>query len=184
MMPPKEIRPISRKDLIAAPKVMELWSLSDVELFEEIQRGELAVFFCNRRSRTSPDGEELLMCWEGTFDDIPEYDIYEDELSLDCSSSYFRISSICAHQKQYPHLGFPTTNRPTADDTFLLNFQSTAPEWMPAHEARVVLAMTPIEFVNLLNSGALETNLEQERLDSAEMGGWEKGYVPFLKQKT
>jgi len=58
---------------------------------------------------------------------------------------------------------------------------STDPEWMPAHEARVVIGMTPINFVGLLNSGALETDKEQERLDYAKMDGWDVNDVPFFK---
>lgn len=52
---------------------------------------------------------------------------------------------------------------------------------MPAHEVRVVIGMTPIQFGELLNTGYFETDREQERRDFARLNGWELEDVPFFK---
>jgi len=177
---PQEEKALSSRELISAERVMQLWSVSDYELIEEIRRGKFIVLFCNKKPRRSPNGEILFLCWEGTDKNIPnEYVNDKGDLWYDFSNVYFYFIDISEHQIKFPYLTMPTTDENETIQNY--NINSTEPEWMSAHEARVLIGMTPISFVNLLNSGALETDREQERLDFAERDGWETDNVPFFK---
>lgn len=56
-------------------------------------------------------------------------------------------------------------------------------EWIPADEARRILRLSPIQFVSMLNCGAVETNNEQGRRDYAATYGYPLGKdeVPYFK---
>ena len=176
---------VLKKELIAAERVMELWSVSDSELIEEIKRGNITLLFCSKKPRQSPTGEILLVCWEGTYKNVYYHNDFpnNEDTYYDFSDVFLYAIDITGHQIQFPHLTLPTTDiKSDTDKTIQVNsIQSTDPEWMPAHEARVVIGMTPINFVNFLNSGRLETDREQERLDFAKNDGWEIDNVPFFK---
>ncbi len=177
---PQEEKRISARELISAERVMELWSISDSELMEEIQRGSFTVLFCSKKPRKAPGGEVLFSCWEGTDENIYHgYATNGEDAWYDFSNVYFYAIDISGHQIKFPHLTMPTVGDKGVCQNY--NINSTDPEWMPAHEARVVIGMTPINFVSLLNSGALETDREQERLDFAKADGWDADNVPFFK---
>lgn len=54
-------------------------------------------------------------------------------------------------------------------------------EWIPAEEVRKLLRLSPIQFVSMLNAGAVETSDEQGRRDFAEKFGYALDEVPYFK---
>jgi hypothetical protein len=178
---PQEEKRISSRELISAERVMEIWSVSGSELIEEIQRGNFTVLFCSKKPRKAPNGDVLFLCWEGTYKNIYYHNDFphNEDTYYDFSNVYLYAIDISGHQIKFPHLAMPTADDSETSQNY--NINSTDPEWMPAHEARVVIGMTPINFVSLLNFGALETDKEQERLDFAKTNGWETDNVPFFK---
>lgn len=115
---PQEEKRISARELISAERVMELWSVSDSELIEEIKRGKFAVLFCSKKPRKSPNGEILLICWEGTYknvyynNDFP----HNENTYYDFSNVYFYAIDIDIHQREFPHLAMPTTESNPVDN--------------------------------------------------------------------
>ncbi len=115
---PQEEKAISSRELISAERVMELWSVSDDELVEEIKRGKFVVLFCSKKPRQSPNGEILLVCWEGTYKNIYYHNDFphNEDTYYDFSNVYFYAIDISGHQIQFPHLTMPTTESDQVKD--------------------------------------------------------------------
>jgi len=159
----QEEKRISARELISAERVMEIWSVSDSELIEEIQRGNFTVLFCSKKPRKAPDGKVLFSCWEGTDANIYHgYATNGGDDWYDFSNVYFYAIDISEHQINFPHLTMPiadTLGITQNNDDII----GTNREWVNFDEARKMLCMTPKELLQLLDAGKIETTIEEER---------------------
>ncbi len=178
--------------LIKAEDVIKIWTgCPERDLADHCFKKRIPCYLYHH-SLQSPDGKIFHYC-------IPEWGPDDHGIPdvLDWAGIVFEMQDIKKFENEHPEYLWKAVslddcpslfeNKDTGNnpnDGRNINEErliSTDPEWMPAHEARVVIGMTPINFVNFLNSGGLETDREQERLDFAKSDGYETDNVPFFK---